>query len=76
MDQRFRVKATFLPDPLLNAEYCPFNMAQSDPVDLSHHLSDVAKSIKPNPLKVLYKYRDIPGLVKLAGKLLTEPCFS
>ncbi|KAB5595415.1 Peptidyl-prolyl cis-trans isomerase-like 4 [Ceratobasidium theobromae] len=42
-------------------------MAQSDPVDLSHHLSDVAKSIKPNPLKVLYKYRDIPGLVKLAG---------
>ncbi|KAG8743958.1 hypothetical protein FRC10_011032 [Ceratobasidium sp. 414] len=36
-------------------------------VDLSHHLSDRAKNIRQNPLKALYKYWGVPGLILLAG---------
>ncbi|KAG9092195.1 hypothetical protein FRC06_000201 [Ceratobasidium sp. 370] len=36
-------------------------------VDLSHHLSDRAKNIRQNPLKALYKYWGVPGLIQLAG---------
>ncbi|KAF8607804.1 PLP-dependent transferase [Ceratobasidium sp. AG-I] len=36
-------------------------------VDLSHHLSDRARSVRPNPLKALYKYMDVPGIISLAG---------
>ncbi|QRV87930.1 aminotransferase class I and II protein [Ceratobasidium sp. AG-Ba] len=36
-------------------------------VDLSHHLSDTARNIRPNPLKAMYKYMDVPGLIAIAG---------
>ena len=36
-------------------------------VDFSHHLSDEAKSLRPNPLKGMYKYWGVPGLINLAG---------
>ena len=36
-------------------------------IDLSHHLSDVAKARLPSPLKTLVKYAYIPGMVTLAG---------
>ncbi|KAG9094722.1 hypothetical protein FS749_011948 [Ceratobasidium sp. UAMH 11750] len=36
-------------------------------VDLSHHLSDRAKNIRQNPLKAMYKYWGVPGLIQLAG---------
>ncbi|CAE6427770.1 unnamed protein product [Rhizoctonia solani] len=42
-------------------------MAKSDYMDLSHHLSDEARNIGPNPLKGMYKYWGMPGLVNLAG---------
>ncbi|ELU45810.1 peptidyl-prolyl cis-trans isomerase-like 4 [Rhizoctonia solani AG-1 IA] len=43
-------------------------MAKLDsPVDFSHHLSDEARGMKPNPLKGMYKYWGMPGLVNLAG---------
>ncbi|KAH7343754.1 pyridoxal phosphate-dependent transferase [Rhizoctonia solani] len=42
-------------------------MAKSGYVDLSHHLSDEARNMKPNPLKGMYKYWGMPGLVNLAG---------
>ncbi|TCD67496.1 hypothetical protein EIP91_012301 [Steccherinum ochraceum] len=36
-------------------------------VDLSHHLSDMAKARLPSPLKSLGKYMNKPGLISLAG---------
>lgn len=36
-------------------------------IDLSHHLSDLAKARKPSPLKSLAKYFGKPGLISLAG---------
>ncbi|KDN51005.1 hypothetical protein RSAG8_00634, partial [Rhizoctonia solani AG-8 WAC10335] len=42
-------------------------MAKSGYIDLSHHLSDEARNIKPSPLKGMYKYWGMPGLVNLAG---------
>ncbi|KAJ1308692.1 hypothetical protein OPQ81_004383 [Rhizoctonia solani] len=43
------------------------DMSKSAYVDLSHHLSDEAKNMKPSPLKGMYKYWGMPGLVNLAG---------
>ena len=45
-------------------------MSTGDPpksIDLSHHLSDVAKARRPSPLKTLAKYLYNPGLIPLAG---------
>ncbi|KAK6340957.1 hypothetical protein TWF696_009270 [Orbilia brochopaga] len=39
------------------------------PVDLSHHLSSLARSLRKSNLKGLYKYRSVPGIVNLAGGL-------
>ena len=39
----------------------------SNAVDLSHHLSDVAKARKVSPLKGLAKYMGNPNLIPLAG---------
>ncbi|KAG9127833.1 hypothetical protein FRC07_008476 [Ceratobasidium sp. 392] len=36
-------------------------------IDLSHHLSDRARNIRPNPLKAMYKYWGVPGLINVAG---------
>lgn len=36
-------------------------------VDLSHHLSDRALNVKPSPLKSMYKYLGVPGIIGLAG---------
>ena len=36
-------------------------------VDLSHHLSDVAKARLPPPMKRLAEYMYTPGLIPLAG---------
>jgi hypothetical protein len=36
-------------------------------IDLSHHLSDIARNLRPNPLKAMYKYWGTPGLIELAG---------
>jgi hypothetical protein len=38
-------------------------------IDLSHHLSELAKSRAPSPLKTFYKYFGRPGLLALAGGL-------
>ncbi|KAJ6262254.1 Aromatic amino acid aminotransferase [Drechslerella dactyloides] len=39
------------------------------PLDLSHHLSLLARSLKQSNIKGLYKYRTVPGIVNLAGGL-------
>jgi hypothetical protein len=36
-------------------------------IDLSHHLSDIARNLRPNPLKAMYKYWGVPGLINVAG---------
>ncbi|KAG8701459.1 hypothetical protein FRC09_005355 [Ceratobasidium sp. 395] len=36
-------------------------------IDLSHHLSDTARGIRQNPLKAMYKYWGVPGLINVAG---------
>jgi len=36
-------------------------------IDLSHHLSDLAKNRAPSPLKAFMKYYGRPGLLTLAG---------
>ncbi|GAA6061023.1 hypothetical protein JCM10212_001079 [Sporobolomyces blumeae] len=38
-------------------------------IDLSHHLSTLAKSRVPSPLKGMYKYFTRPGILMLAGGL-------
>ncbi|KPV72309.1 uncharacterized protein RHOBADRAFT_55794 [Rhodotorula graminis WP1] len=43
--------------------------ARPDAVDLSHHLSDMAKSRLTSPLKSLYGYMQQPGMLLLAGGL-------
>jgi hypothetical protein len=51
---------------------CPTTMSTGDlpkAIDLSHHLSDVAKARAPSPLKDLAKYFGTPGLISLAGGL-------
>ncbi|THH28413.1 hypothetical protein EUX98_g5776 [Antrodiella citrinella] len=39
----------------------------TEAVDLSHHISDLAKARQPSPLKSLSKYVGTPGLITLAG---------
>ena len=39
-------------------------------VDLSHHLSDVAKNRQPSSLKAFYKYWRKPGVIGLAGGVI------
>ena len=36
-------------------------------VDLTHHLSEVAKNRQPSSLKAFYKYWRKPGVIGLAG---------
>ena len=36
-------------------------------IDLTHHLSDVAKAREASPLKGLMKYFGKPGMISLAG---------
>ena len=36
-------------------------------VDLSHHLSELAKNRRPSPIKSFYKYWRKPGVIGLAG---------
>ena len=36
-------------------------------IDLSHHLSDLAKNRRPSPLKTFYQYWRKPGVIGLAG---------
>lgn len=36
-------------------------------VDLSHHLSELAKNRQPSPLKSFYRYWRKPGVIGLAG---------
>jgi len=36
-------------------------------IDLSHHLSELAKNRLPSPLKSFYRYWGKPGLISLAG---------
>ena len=36
-------------------------------IDLSHHLSDLAKNRLPSPLKSFYRYWGKPGMIGLAG---------
>ena len=36
-------------------------------IDLSHHLSDIAKAREASPLKGLMKYFGKPGMISLAG---------
>jgi hypothetical protein len=36
-------------------------------VDLSHHLSELAKNRQPSPLKSFYKYWRKPGVIGLGG---------
>jgi hypothetical protein len=36
-------------------------------IDLSHHLSELAKARAPSPLKTFYKFYGRPGLLALAG---------
>jgi aromatic amino acid aminotransferase I len=36
-------------------------------IDLSHHLSDLAKRRVDSPLKTFYKYYGRPGILPLAG---------
>ncbi|KAF8655284.1 hypothetical protein AX16_003183 [Volvariella volvacea WC 439] len=38
-------------------------------VDLSHHLSDIARARRPSPLKELHKYFSKPGLINMVGGL-------
>lgn len=40
-------------------------------IDLSHHLSDIAKARHESPLKSLMKYMGKPGAVELAGGTLS-----
>ncbi|GAA5913791.1 hypothetical protein JCM6882_007700 [Rhodosporidiobolus microsporus] len=40
-----------------------------DSIDLSHHLSDLAKARLTSPLKGLYKYFNRPGMLMFAGGL-------
>ena len=42
----------------------------SDAIDLSHHLSDLAKRRKTSPLKGLQKYMGNPNTIMLAGGML------
>jgi hypothetical protein len=45
--------------------YNPQELPKS--VDLSHHLSDLAKARQPSPLKTLFKYLGQPNMLALAG---------
>jgi hypothetical protein len=36
-------------------------------IDLSHHLSGLAKNRQPSPLKAFYRYWGKPGVIGLAG---------
>jgi len=38
-----------------------------DAIDLSHHLSTVARNRAVSPLKGLMKYWGMPGIISLAG---------
>jgi len=40
-----------------------------EPVDLSHHLSQIARARAPSPLKDLQRYYGKPGIISLAGGL-------
>ncbi|KAF8709556.1 Cyclophilin-like protein, partial [Rhizoctonia solani] len=53
--------------PARNPDTLPSMAKLDSPVDFSHHLSDEARGMKPNPLKGMYKYWGMPGLVNLAG---------
>ncbi|KAK1224386.1 hypothetical protein PQX77_012682 [Marasmius sp. AFHP31] len=44
-------------------------------LDLSHHLSDVARQRNPSPLKFLMKYMGRPGIISLVGGLPNENYF-
>jgi hypothetical protein len=44
-----------------------FASSQGEAVDLSHHLSRVARERMLSPLKGLQKYFDKPGVISLAG---------
>jgi len=47
----------------------PTNRPQVSAIDLSHHISELAKARRPSPLKGLAKYMGVPGLISLAGGL-------
>ncbi|KAJ7283688.1 pyridoxal phosphate-dependent transferase [Mycena rebaudengoi] len=46
-----------------------------EPIDLSHHLSDLAKARATSPLKGLQKYWGKPGIISLAGGLPSPAYF-
>ncbi|GAA6025556.1 hypothetical protein JCM11491_000054 [Sporobolomyces phaffii] len=47
----------------------PCGDGKPDAIDLAHHLSVLAKSRVPSPLKGMYKYFQQPGMLMLAGGL-------
>jgi aromatic amino acid aminotransferase I len=44
-------------------------------VDLSHHLSDLARNRNPSSLKDLYRYAAIPGMIPMAGGIPSPEYF-
>lgn len=53
---------------LTSREYNLLDLPHS--IDLSHHLSDLAKARAVSPLKGLWKYYGRPGMLALAGGML------
>ncbi|KAL0579527.1 hypothetical protein V5O48_002456 [Marasmius crinis-equi] len=48
---------------------------RGEAIDLSHHLSDVARARNPSPLKDMMKYLGRPGVISLVGGLPNENYF-
>ncbi|KAM0746202.1 PLP-dependent transferase [Meredithblackwellia eburnea MCA 4105] len=53
-----------MPVPATNA-----HSQKPDAVDLSHHLSLLSRSRNPSPLKEMFKYLAVPGMLSLGGGL-------
>ncbi|KAE9402273.1 PLP-dependent transferase [Gymnopus androsaceus JB14] len=47
----------------------------SSSIDLSHHLNEVSRSQIPSPLKQIFKYMEIPGMISLASGLPNPSVF-